>query len=357
MPAANSEGAGESAEYRPKYRRVENVVIGSLARGIFGVSSAHVNYSAFDKPKGAFALAFNEKCDIDVWHYTNLAGLLGISSSRKIWATSILHMNDEEEYHHTFRLFSEAIKDIEENFPNNLFVDFIKRFRREAKRQVSYYAFVACFSESRDQLSQWRAYSDDTGRFSLRFKGRFLGALSDGLNNRVEKLGLESENYALFRLSKIVYDDRKKVEIIMNFLEMIEEFILNNKIDSKNDNAFQVLSEMTLAVLVNLAVMLKDRAFSEEKEYRLICIHENKGVAKSLVADSPIKFRSGAYGVTPYIEIGLDNHDAPTDLLPIEEIMLGPMRYLGQAMQATKLLMREVGLLHADLTYSAVPLR
>ncbi len=39
-----------------------------------------------------------------VYHYTTAAGLLGICTSKKIWATDIRYLNDSEEFQYTLDL-------------------------------------------------------------------------------------------------------------------------------------------------------------------------------------------------------------------------------------------------------------
>jgi hypothetical protein len=110
----------------------------------------------------------------ELWHYTTGDGLIKILESGELWSTQVSCVNDSTEFRHAIRASREA-------FRRRLASDatlsqehrsLLERIDRELEIDGSETAgyFVACFSENRDDLSQWRAYGSGEGGFALRFQ-------------------------------------------------------------------------------------------------------------------------------------------------------------------------------------------
>jgi len=105
-----------------------------------------------------------------LFHYTSSAGLLGIVSSKQMWMSDSRSLNDEKE----LKYFKDIVQLAAHNICNN---KASKALSEPVKNLISFlcnYArgvrgghFVLSFSEHRDQLSQWRAYSDGSAGFAF----------------------------------------------------------------------------------------------------------------------------------------------------------------------------------------------
>src|SRR4051794_29757589 len=92
-------------------------------------------------------------------HYTTDDGLLGILRTKSIWASHIFYLNDTSEY----QLIFERARDLVTR------LNVLRNLAKEAPllagaiqtdlRPAGWDVFVASFSETWDDLSQWRAYT------------------------------------------------------------------------------------------------------------------------------------------------------------------------------------------------------
>src|SRR5688572_2258643 len=106
------------------------------------------------------------KVDV-VYHYTDANGLLGILRSGEMWCTQIAYLNDAMEYKYAFEVLRKVLTGIAEDehrepLVRGLTQEALKVIEAERLVKTSIRAlfmFVASFSEDRDDLSQWRAYS------------------------------------------------------------------------------------------------------------------------------------------------------------------------------------------------------
>src|SRR5258706_6324596 len=101
-----------------------------------------------------------------IWHYTNWAGLNGILSSGKLWASHISYLNDTAELKHAAKLFQRLIS---ERIKNAL----VANLQFDAKETVDSLSelnvCVVSFSGKSDDLSQWRGYASPPPGFALGF--------------------------------------------------------------------------------------------------------------------------------------------------------------------------------------------
>ena len=115
----------------------------------------------------------NQEIPGKLWHYTSVQGFHGIVTSRRIFATHIRFLNDYEEFIHAREVAAEIIADAPEWGANffPLRLQLAKAVDLAFGGQLSdLLIFVACFSASEDQLSQWRGYSNGSSGVSLAFQ-------------------------------------------------------------------------------------------------------------------------------------------------------------------------------------------
>jgi len=140
-----------------------------------------------------------------LYHYTSLQGLLGILSSRTLWASSIFYLNDTTEYLGALAI-AEILQDRKaKEQPRDRFYKFLC-----GKKGFSLVwtlggpPFVASFSEKPDVLSQWRAYTHGSAGVSVGFQTKNLLARA-----RTQE----------FRLVKCIYDRQVQQRIVEKLLE------------------------------------------------------------------------------------------------------------------------------------------
>jgi hypothetical protein len=107
-----------------------------------------------------------------LYHYTTQAGLLGIITSREIWATHTQYLNDSQEFQHAVAVAMSqvALKLAAESNEDRKTV--LQRMLDGLMPSIeTINVFVCSFSECGDSVAQWRAYGDATGGFAVGFWG------------------------------------------------------------------------------------------------------------------------------------------------------------------------------------------
>jgi hypothetical protein len=146
-----------------------------------------------------------------LWHYTSDQGFQGIIESGNIYATDVRFLNDSEEFIHARKIADDLVKEKPEfgdlNFPmrdilgwavNNIFgSDFLN--------PNSAQIFVVSFSDSEDDLSQWRGYSRRTSGVSIAFDLRIFRP--------------PAESDSAVTLAPCVYGDDEKKNLIHRALQ------------------------------------------------------------------------------------------------------------------------------------------
>jgi len=143
----------------------------------------------------------------------------------------------------------------------------------------------ACLSKHGDQLSQWRAYGRPRG-FSIGFDSEVLRGLCP-LNLTFDQPSVR----------EVCYDPAVQDGTIIDRFRFVRAQLAS----SGRPELAQpdLVGNIFMREAILLAPAFKDPAFAEEAEVRLQIFHDpTSGVSHDL------KFRNGAMGLTPYLEIG-----------------------------------------------------
>ena len=211
-----------------------------------------------------------------IYHYTGLEALQGMVTDGVIWASDVRHLNDRAELSYALEGMYQLSAEIWGAGSNLQPLDAIFRPSRN-------WQFVSCFSYSRDQLSQWRAYGRKVG-IAITFDRDHLESAVNASQGRI----VECEYLSVNDFSGL----RGTLESILANLK--KPGALNS------DGALvdmEVQGEATRRV-VELATSIKHPSFDEEQEVRLVC-------ARSQVDDAT-SFRSSPHSLIPYNKIDVD---------------------------------------------------
>jgi hypothetical protein len=237
-----------------------------------------------------------------LYHYTTLAGVCGIASTQRLWATSIRHLNDATEFTYAHRVLREVLEGATRGTAAGISaaVEFMVSYLDVSQQWVASSfmgkygtTYVVSLSSEPDKLSQWRAYCAGGG-YALGFR---LGALR------------AIERCRGFRLVQCSYDRNQHVaeaqgiaERVMQGIEALPADIVP-MISPGGSHApraiqswlFPIRQKMTEEILQRAAVW-KHPAFVEEAEWRLVSMQQ---------LDREVKFRAGRAAIIPYVEIRL----------------------------------------------------
>lgn len=265
------------------------------------------------------------KADL-LYHYTSPEGLKGILSSREIWATSILYLNDFSEFKYTLNLLNGIL---EKNFgvqlSENLFTRLIT-----TQKEIPWDVYVTAFSEKGDQLDQWRGYCPPTGGFSIGFDKEKLRSYA-----KFKNLDLENCIYEPDEQTKLLTDIAKEISEVysINDVQLLRKFISDNR------SRF----EKIYASLVAMAPRIKHPSFKDENEWRLICY-----------GGSEVLYRVSRSLLVPYLEIG------PIVKECFSQIIVGPCPHMDISLRSVKDFANNSlgrGLTAVEVIPSAIPYR
>lgn len=242
--------------------------------------------------------------DTLVWHYTNASGLLGMIEKRQLWATHYRFMNDSLEgsvlEHAVQKLINSSdliegdralIREMYRTFdgiPMNLY-----------SRTPNGNRFLLCGANSGDELTLWRNYAREEISFAVGIDSESpLGVIppKQGLLGNPDISAWKAVDYQ--PESSILPDSH--MSRIKAGLKLGDE---GDKIRRVSD------------LLRDIFCMVKSSAFKDERETRVVCVTDNIHLWR---------FRSGNFGITPYVALGAAESWGETskgeDVLPIRAI-------------------------------------
>jgi hypothetical protein len=297
--------------------------------------------------------AFSEPYQGTIYHYTSADGISGIIGKHEIWMSNTAFMNDPTELK-ALENDTSLLKDFTNDAVKEEWRSVVDRTRFNETRQPDYY--MASFSRKKDSLEQWRAYEN----FCIGFDARRL------------KLALRRHMF-LYKCLYTPNDIRKWIlekQTIPEWTSLPDE--------DRTNAAYNLLYVASMKY--------KNRHFSSEKEIRLIATsHHNWSYfgPEMYEEDLPIHFRPHRfYGFPiPYLKffIGLKGNNRPQgtketetqmkerklneeaatqrELLPITEVIVGPMAHQKEAGIACEILLSERGYKQVPVTESEIPYR
>ena len=295
--------------------------------------------------------AFSESYRGTIYHYTSTEGLAGIIGNHEIWMSNTAFMNDTTE----LKALQNNRSILKENDFTN---EYVSRAWFDMPRQRSFdnNYYMASFSRAKDLLEQWRAY----GSFCIGFDAKRL-RLRKGIS-----------------LYKCLYRSNDIKNWILN-KENIEGW---NKIKEQDQKKMLAFSLLYIA-----SMKYKNENFKSEKEVRLITISNHNwfydNSPEMYEGDLPIHTRPHtAYGfLVPYVKFFIEQDfqsNVPNakekkmemktrklkeegikarQLLPITEVIIGPVAYQKEAKTACEILLAERGYKNLKVNVSSIPYR
>lgn len=266
----------------------------------------------------------------EIWyHYCSAESFMAITKNKTLRFCDLRHMNDMTELIYGERLFDELLFIREVSPEHREIIHKVMDFFRNRTFLLSF-----SFSENGDQLSQWRGYADDAKGVCIGFKAK------------------DFKNFPV-HLLKIEYQIEKQKELICSAID---------KITAQLSNGFDEKGALWIVELFELFSMMKDNAFCEEKEFRLVraifvddegklydlnkkdkayknCLHE---IGFRLVDNVP----------TPFVDIDFAKSNT---LAPIRQVGVGPRNH--STKQEINLYLLTNGIRNVHIDISPTPYR
>ncbi|MCB1274033.1 MAG: hypothetical protein KDB25_06525 [Leucobacter sp.] len=309
-----------------------------------------------------------------IWHYTDTSALISILMTHRLRASSAAYMNDTNEMITHQLAMKGAYQRIRESFSTEEQELLDPRYGSDSGLRDVQQNFLVSASENGDLLTLWRNYGRN-------------GAFSIGLDPRVrlrpvlqreedehpyppkgyyEDLIEETEDGQRFlaynpdqpmsrggNWKRVNYVSRDGVEDHVEKIRRDARFLLDRK-----QNPSKIYVDLTYVDPDNRPNLEKDDAFSDEKEVRII------------VSADPdwkfVKYRSGPFGLTPYVELAAMDETEAADgetvltpiRLPIRRITLGPShRGSEREQRSLRSLLDANGYRDVEIDISEIPYR
>lgn len=285
------------------------------------------------------------------YHYTDAAGLKGIVESGTLRATHIAFMNDASEYLHAVSLLADNISDAKKRLSDPLQIKLLEEIGppvAATRPQDTAPFFISCFSAKVNSLNQWRAYSRGEGGFCIGFDTAKIDSKA---------------NEQFFFLSPAIYDRDQQAKWVREFLDwaLIEYVRVADKHRAEEDEHRRSWAHMLLWRATSAAPIMKNPAFAEEEEWRLIHILQSKW---------DVRFLPKPVGLVPFVELKLGTPQtgppAPQiarlgrplpDKLPINVLWSGPGRATDTSLLAGRTLLEQFNYDGVHLEASKIPYR
>jgi hypothetical protein len=213
---------------------------------------------------------------------------------------------------------------------------------------------VTSFSEQGNLLSQWRAYSGETGGYSIGFTRQYLKSVG------VHFLRSRSDSF---------YDDKNPL-VACRYCDKPEEESLKREIVQIVDSYIAEADQANWQTIPDIKerftrlgaiakrhffpsgkrrAITKDQAFREEAEWRLIFQLERVGTT-----NSEPEFRPGRSMITPYLKVPLKWEGQSIEF---KEIVVGPCPHPDQALNSVQMLLKRQGVQGVEVIPSKIPYR
>jgi hypothetical protein len=203
------------------------------------------------------------------------------------------------------------------------------------------FAFVTCFCERGNLLSQWRAYADKGAGYSIGFS---WGGLFNNHRSAHDQ-----------PLCKVLYDEKKQLapirKLVNDICKTLADIARGVSADVKHGLIDEALRALRI-VLMDYLPCFKHPGFEEEREWRIVqnCdVDEEYTVLQNYLGYEGknlgrLKFRPAAGMVAPYVNLEIKwGHQPFWSRLPIKSVMHGPTQYPMLAKESLRMLFESQG--------------
>ena len=273
-----------------------------------------------------------------LYHYTSLDGLKGMLGTNQVWITDVAYLNDSQEMQLAAQLIEESLN-VAADGQTDLCKELLRRSRVSGSTVdagAGYY--VACFCESRDLLSQWRAYGAQGGGYAVGFSACEMAI--EGVVN----------------LRKVIYSPERQRELVQKVIAGVLDAFAHvsagkTREQLDGDHTFPSFAQILASHLREFLVTFKHDTFSDEKEWRIVLPFSRDDHIHFL------RFRNSRGQAVPYMQLHPRTPTPDLPILPIVEVVHGPTLHPELAKKSLHLLLQSTDYDHVEVGGSRSPLR
>ncbi|MDH1261973.1 DUF2971 domain-containing protein [Pseudomonas sp. GD03944] len=239
---------------------------------------------------------------MELFHYTDTHGLMGIINARALWATDINFLNDSNEFHAGIKTLTafckhQALRTAQSADPvmqaaTRLYEILPGIIQSNLTNRDLY---ITSFSSQGDSLRQWMSYSPQNAGYCLVFDSERLLIPSARANALRLRCRVEDVDYGMGQFGRLA-----SPEVLIEAIE-------------KKMKVEGALDKLTLEIANTLmfhCCAIKNGEFSDERETRLV-------IQSTMERDHQTRHRARSGVIIPYIEY-------PIEPSWIKKIIIGP---------------------------------
>ena len=214
----------------------------------------------------------------------------------------------------------------------------LRQFREWLTGRMSHgpMRFTASFTENSNLLSQWRGYCPPGKGVSIAFEPAALPVAA---------------RQASFMMGRCIYDHERQMAVAGQVLDYIVDQATRSapaKPAVPHQSHYGLFQGIEPAFL-QIAVLMKNGAFQEEQEWRLVSpVHNN-------YVEPPILYREGAFSLVPYLLVALPVN--ASGVLAIRRTIIGPSPNANLSLDAVSRYLSKEGVKPNEVVNSCIPYR
>ncbi|MGV7280236.1 MULTISPECIES: DUF2971 domain-containing protein [Mycobacterium] len=212
--------------------------------------------------------------DGSVYHYTDIKDLKGILDSGHIWGTHVAYLNDSQEFSYGVEAICAMIARYGEHVKASGQAELRSSailsvcnnvLRAQELIEDDFGPFVACFSMSGDDLSQWRGYAN--GGFAIQFDSQIL---KESVKQTTLPTQLPiAESAPVPELHPVEYlPERQSARVARLIDDHIDELV--HAVGDDTVSGIHPAQQRLVRRIIPLAASMKHKKFLGEAEQRLI---------------------------------------------------------------------------------------
>jgi hypothetical protein len=266
-------------------------------------------------PERVFSERFHLSPPPRLYHYTTQTAFTEIVNSKALWATDVRYLNDFEEYVYAVERAKSAIKQVSSTFSAPGASELGLAIRGALSLSGAKQFCVFSLSEDGDSLNQWRSYTRTGPGYALGFVSNALSILC--------------EEHELL-LGKCIYSQKEAEEAISqlasSYVADLFQYFPHFKKGEINEDLIWVRSTQFVSLFLRYASFIKNPAFKEEQEWRIVVSTPNDFAGGT-------RFRSGPHSVVPFVALKWED---ASFLRALKEVVIKPSPHAELAEAALK---------------------
>lgn len=239
-----------------------------------------------------------------VYHYTDVRALMSIFTTKQFWATNAVYTNDQTEILHSLLQLKRLVEEEPVDRDMDPAADSMLRVAEDFYTIVE--AYLVCFCNDGDLLSQWRGYGQQGGYA--------LGIETKGLADLLRS--------GRVLLMPIIYNLAEQDRLIRDLVNRWRTVFKDIPAEVDGNQLRRIGAFVFAQCFAMLAVCFKSEAFQEEKEWRLV--YRRQVTLPDDGSGLIVGFRDRNSMITPYV--AMNAADESSARLPVRRIVVGPTK-------------------------------